>query len=115
MALKLYTWKLHQETTMLRLSLLSWLVICTAIFGTAAPALPAHAASLAAVNSPVRQKEVSDHIAEIRKGNPDLEEDFSSSKTHFNTSYEGDSSIYMKSGELRIAVDKENTLAWASL
>lgn len=100
---------------MLRLRLLSCLVICTAIFGTVAPALPAHAAPSATVKSPLRQKEISDHIADIRKEDPDIEEDFSSGKSLFDTSYDSDTSIYMKSGELRIGVDAENTLSWTPL
>src|SRR4051794_6439696 len=115
MASKRTTWNLLKETTMLRLRTLSWLVICSAIFSTVAPALPVYAASPAAVTSPISQKAVADHIADIRKVDPDLEDDFSTDASLFDTSYDGTTLAYMKSGELRISVDEENTLAWSTL
>jgi hypothetical protein len=95
---------------MLRLRCLSWLTLCAVLLATVAPALPARAA----IPAPTRQDEVTDRIAEIRSTGPDLEDDFSAFGL-FETGYDGTTAAYLKSGELRIAVDVENTLAWSSL
>jgi hypothetical protein len=100
---------------MLRLRHLSWIVVCAILFSTVAPALPAYAAPAAAVQSPTRQDEVTDRIAEIRNNDPDIEEDFSKPSSLFETGYDGTTTTYLKSGELHIAVDEENTLAWSKL
>lgn len=92
---------------MLRLRYLSWFVICAVLFATLNPALPAHAV-------PLQQDDVADRIAEIRSVAPDIEDDFSEDGL-FETGYDGTTVAYLKSGELRIAVDEENTLAWSSL
>ena len=99
---------------MLRLRYLSWLVICAMLFATLGPVLPAHAAAPATLIAPLQQDDIADHIAEVRNGDPDIEEDFSSNGV-FETGYDGTTVSYLKSGELRIAVDEENTLAWSSL
>ena len=100
---------------MLRLRYLSWLVICAVLLSAVAPALPAHAAPTTAVTAPIRQDEVADLIAELRSEEPDLEDNFADANGLFETGYDGTTAAYLKSGELHIAVDEENTLAWSTL
>ncbi len=103
-----------KEKTMLPLRYLSWVALCAILFATLAPALPAQAAARAARPSPIRQDDVADRIAEIRNAEPDLEDDFATYGL-FETGYDGTTAVYLKSGELRIAVDEENTLAWSAI
>jgi hypothetical protein len=100
---------------MLRLRYLSWLVICTVLLSVVAPVLPAHAAATNATIAPIRQDEVADYIAEIRSEDADIEDDFSSDSGLWDTPFEGTTSVYYRSSELRIAVEEENTLAWSML
>ena len=100
---------------MLRLRTLSWLVICAVLLATVAPALPAQAASTTAIIAPTSQDDVVDRIAEIRSEEPDIEDDFSGQDILFETGYDGTTSAYLKSGQLHIAVDEENTIAWSAL
>lgn len=93
---------------MLRRHTLSWLVICAVLLSSLAPAFPVAA-------SPLRQGDIADRIAEIRSNAPDLEDDFSDANSLFDVGYEGSTVSYFKSGELRIAVDDENTLAWSTM
>ncbi|MCC6453440.1 MAG: PT domain-containing protein [Caldilineaceae bacterium] len=100
---------------MLRLRYLSWLVICTILLSVAAPVLPAHAAPSFATLAPIRQDEVADYIADIRSEDADIEDDFSRNSGLWDTPFEGTTSVYYRSSELRIAVEEENTLAWSML
>src|SRR5215203_4499570 len=100
---------MFKEINMLRLRYLSWLVICAVLLSIAAPALPAHAASNTALPSPLRQDDVAERIAEIRSRDPDLEDNFDDADSLFSSGYDGTTSAYLKSGELRISVDEENT------
>ncbi len=98
---------------MLRLRTLSWIVICSVLLAAVAPALPAYARSSTAVTPPIRQDEVGDLITDLRNADPDLKDDFSATTNLFKIGYDGTTSVYLRSGELHIAVDEENTLAWS--
>ena len=97
---------------MRRLRFLSSLVICVVLLAAVAPAFPARAASSTTVIAPVRQDEVAARIDEIRRGDPDIEDDFSEDTELWTTVYDGTTSVYFKSGELRIAVDEQNLLVF---
>jgi hypothetical protein len=104
---------------MSRMRSLSWLIISAVLLSALAPIMPVHAASPSSLLAPIRQvdqadeEEIANRIADIRSEDADVEDDFATDTGMWNIIYDGTTSRYFKSGELRIAVDDESSLAWS--
>ncbi len=59
------------------------------------------------------QEEVANRIADIRAGEPDVEDLFDVDNGTWDIGYTGDTSTYFKAGRLHVSVNDVNTIAWS--
>lgn len=95
----------------LSFSFLSLCLVVTLILTATVPALaaPPQAPPVQAQD----EEAIANRIADIRGSDPDIEDSFDADSGTWDLGYTGDTTVYFRAGRLYIAVDVENTVAWA--